>query len=264
MKVDLNGRVAIVTGGSGGIGGATCRELAACGANVYICDINDEAGSALEKEICEAGGTAKYMHCNIFADEECKNVVDDAVNNYGRVDILINNAGGNIPLNKRGKIREYDVDGWDFSINVCMDGFYHLNKYAVPVMKAQNYGRIVNTGSVTGFRMGLRYQCAYNIAKAAIHNMTRCLAIEYAKYGITVNSVIPGTTWHKAFFDGLVGGDDGEHVKAKFLSHIPLGEPNIPDDMGNAFLYFCSPEAERVTGVLLNVDGGWASGYCKG
>ncbi len=261
MKVDLNGKVTIVTGGAGGIGGATAKVFADCGAFVYVCDINDEAGYALESEINEAGGKAKYLHCNILSDDECKNTIETIVKESGRIDHLINNAGSNIPLDKRGKIRNYEPEGWYFSINICMDGFFRFTKYAIPVMKEQKSGSIMNTGSVTGFRMGLRNQCAYNVAKAAIHNMTRNMAIEYAPYNITVNSVIPGTTWHKRFFEELAISDE---MKEKFLSHVPLGYPNIPEDMAYATLYLCSSEAERVTGVMLNVDAGWASGYCKG
>ena len=261
MKVDMKGRVAVITGGSGGIGSGMCRIFAENGAFVYICDINDEPGYALEKEITAAGGKAKYVHCDIMKDEDCEAVVREAASCFGRVDYLINNAGTNIPINKRGKIADYDEEGWSFTIDVCMDGMYHLNRHVIPVMKAQKSGRIINVGSVTGFRMGLRDQCAYNMSKAAIHNITRELAIEYAESGITVNGLLPGTTWHERFYKKHEVNDE---MKAKFLSHVPLAKPNSPEDMAYGALYLCSSEAERVTGVLLNVDSGWAAGYCRG
>ena len=258
MKVDLNNKVAIVTGGAGGIGSAIAKEFAKNGAYIYLCDVNEENGKKIEKELLNEGGLAKFMRCDVRSDEDCKTVVDDALKEHGKIDILVNNAGGNIALDRRGKIRQYTEEGWDFSIDVCMDGMFHFNRYVLPAMKKSG-GRIINTGSVTGFRAGLRNQCAYNMAKAAIHSLTRSLAIEYAQYGITVNSIIPGTTWHENFYKGLGVTED---TKQKFLSHVPLKQPNTPQDMANGALYLCSEEAKRVTGVLFNIDGGWASGYC--
>ena len=259
MKVDLNGKTAIVTGGSGGIGSAICRALVKNGAFVYICDINDEMGKKLEDELNAEGEVSKYLHCDVTKVEDCKAAVDTAVAEHGYVDFMFNNAGANITLDRRGKIRNYEPDAWDFTINVCMDGLYHFSKYVVPVMK-QKGGAIINTGSVTGFRMGLRNQCAYNMCKSAIHNLTRNQAIEYAKYGITVNAIIPGSTLLEGFCKMLAVSPE---LKAKFLSHIPLGEANKAEDMAAAGLFFCSPEGRRVTGVLFNVDAGWAAGYCK-
>lgn len=261
MKVDLKNKVVVITGAAGGIGTATSKLFAEMGAFIYVCDITDEIGNKLVEEINNSGGKAKYMHCDVRNEAECKAIIDDAVSEHGGVDILIHNAGYNLILDDRGKIREYKDTGWKLSIDICIDGMYNLNKYALPVMKEKGCGKIINTGSVTGFRMGLRNQCAYNIAKAAIHNITRTLAIEYAKYGITVNCVIPGSTWHKKFYEAAAYN---EELKAKFLTHIPLKEPNVPENIANGSLYLCSPEADRVTGVLLNIDGGWASGYCRG
>ena len=260
MKVDLNGKTAIITGGSGGIGSAIGRALIANGAFVYICDINDEKGAEVVAEMNADGEKARFLHCDVTSEDDCRTVVEAAVKERGYVDFMFNNAGANIVIERRGKIRNYEAEAWDFTVNACLDGLYHFSKYVVPVMKEKG-GAIVNTGSVTGFRMGLRNQAAYNMSKAAIHSLTRAEAIEYAKYGITVNSIIPGTTWHEAFYKSLA---TSEEMKQKFLSHVPLGEPNTPDDMAAAALFFVSPEGRRVTGVLLNVDGGWASGYCKG
>ncbi len=261
MRVDLKDKTVIITGCSGGIGSETARIFAENGAFIYVCDINDEPGIKLTEEINASGGKAKYMHCDVRSDADCRAIVEDAVAERGGVDILIHNAGFNVVIDKRGKIRDYKDDGWDLSIDICMDGMYNLNKYALPFMKKNGYGRIINTGSVTGLRMGLRNQCAYNMAKAAIHNMTRNLAIEYAEFGITVNCIIPGSTWHKQFFESVAYNDE---LRAKFLTHIPLKTPNLPEDIANGSLFLCSPEADRITGVLLNPDGGWAAGYCRG
>ncbi len=260
LKTDLTGKIALVTGAAGGIGSGISRALAANGAVVYLADRDEERGLALEKELNDAGLKAFFAKGDVSSEDDCRRTIDRMVSESGGIDILVNNAGGNIELERRGKVHEYYYDAWLETIDKCMDGGYYMLHFAIPHMK-QRGGRVIYTGSVTGYRMGLRNQCAYNVAKAAIHNMTRCSAIELAPYKITVNSVIPGTTWHKNFYDTLLK-DPG--MKPKFLSHVPLYEPNSPDDMAEAVLYFVSKEAERTTGVLMPVDGGWSAGYCRG
>lgn len=260
MNRDFTGKTAVITGGAGGIGSAMVRKFAACGADVYIIDINDESGNALEKELKEAGKNVRYIHCSVYKADEVNSAVEAVVKEKGKIDFLLNNAGANIALDKRGKIRKYSDAGWNFTVDVCMDGVYHFTKCVLPHMIKNGGGKIINTGSVTGMRMGLRNQCAYNMAKAAIHNMSRATAAKYAKYNITVNCVIPGTTWHENFYKSLCG--DQDKLK-QFLSHVPISKPNTPEDMANAAAWLCSEEADRVTGLLMNIDGGWAASYCK-
>lgn len=121
MKVDLNNKVAIVTGGAGGIGSAIAKEFAKNGAYIYLCDVNEENGKKIEQELLNEGGLAKFMRCDVRSDEDCKTVVEDALKEHGKIDILVNNAGGNIALDRRGKIRQYTEEGWDFSIDVCWE-----------------------------------------------------------------------------------------------------------------------------------------------
>lgn len=259
IKTDLTGKVALVTGGTGGIGSVICETLAANGATVYITGRNIEKGTEVLNHITEAGGKAYFVQCDISVEEDVKKLFAQVEAENGGVDFLINNAGGNIALERRGSIQDYHDDAWDETIDMCMDGTYYLTHYALPYMK-QHGGRIINTGSVTGFRMGLRNQAAYNITKAAIHNMTRTSAPELAPYHITVNCVIPGSTWHKNFAAQLL---KDPAMKEKFLSHIPIGEANAPEDMAAAVMLFLSEEGSRMTGIMLNVDGGWAAGFCK-
>ena len=162
-------------------------------------------------------------------------------------------------MERRNKVYKYLPDAWSETLDRCMDGGFFFTRLAVPLMKEKGRGRIVNIGSVTGFRMGLRVQSAYNVAKAAIHNMTRCSAIELAPFHITVNCVMPGTTWHQNFFTA-----QDPSLGEKFLSHVPLHEPCSPEDIATGVLFFASDEAEHVTGVTMPVDGGWSCGYCKG
>ena len=259
MKIDLTGKVALVTGGTGGIGGEVCRQLAANGATVYVNGRNAERGEEVVKDILAAGGKAIFVQGDISLEEDCNRIFAVIEEQHEGVDFLINNAGGNIELDRRGKIMNYQDDAWDETIDKCMDGVYYLTRNAMKYMK-QHGGRIVNVGSVTGFRMGLRNQSAYNVAKAAIHNITRCSAAELAPYGITVNCVIPGSTWHKNFAATLLKDPS---MKEKFLSHIPVGIANAPEDQAAAVMLFCSEEGARISGVLLNIDGGWAAGFCR-
>jgi len=259
IKVDLSGKVPIVTGGTGGIGSVVAEAFALNGATVYLTGRNVEKGNAIVADITEKGGKAHFVKADVSSEEETKALVDRVAAEQGRIDILVNNAGGNIPLERRGKIYKYYEDAWHETIDKCMDGDYFYTKHAFPYL-AKNGGRIITVGSVTGFRMGLRNQSAYNMAKAAIHNYTRCSASEMAPYGITVNCFIPGTTWHANFAEKMLK-EPG--AKERFLSHVPVGQPNTPWDMANAALFFASEEGARVTGVLLPVDGGWSAGYCR-
>jgi len=258
MKADLTGKTALVTGGTGGIGSEICKVFAENGATVFVSGRNREKGEEVVQEILEAGGKAYFAQGDVSSLDDCKRILKQIEEVAGGIDILVNNAGGNIPLERRGKVYKYYDDAWNETIDMCMDGTYNFTHLALPYMK-KNGGRVINVGSVTGFRMGLRNQCAYNICKAAIHNITRCSASELAPYGITVNCVIPGSTWHSKFKQKYNFKDPV--MMEKFISHIPVGEGNSSEDMANAALYFATEP--RVTGVLLNVDGGWAAGFCK-
>ncbi len=259
VKTDLTGKVALVSGGTGGIGSVICETLAANGATVYITGRNTEKGNEVRNNTIEAGGKAYFVKCDISVEDDVKALFAEIEKQSGGVDFLINNAGGNIALERRGHVQDYHDDAWDETIDMCMDGTYFLTRYAFPYMK-EHGGRIINVGSVTGFRMGLRNQAAYNVTKAAIHNMSRCSASELAPYHITTNCVIPGSTWHKNFAAMLLKDPAN---KEKFLSHIPVGEANTPEDMAAAVMLLVSEEGARMTGILLNVDGGWAAGFCK-
>ncbi len=259
LKADLNGKVAIVTGGTGGIGSVVSEALALNGAVVYLTGRNVEKGNQNAEAIVSKGGKAFFLRGDVTSEEDTKAIIDKVIAEQGSLDILVNNAGGNIPLERRGKIHMYYEDAWHDSMDMCMDGDYFYTKYALPYL-SKNGGRIITVGSVTGYRMGLRNQCAYNMAKAAIHNYTRCNASELAKHGVTINCVIPGSTWHDNFAKKMLKNPE---MKQKFLSHVPVGEANTPWDMANAVVFFASEEGVRVTGVLLPVDGGWSAGYCR-
>ena len=259
LKINLTDKVIIVSGASGGIGSELSEELVANGATVIMTDVSDKGFAMAEEFTAKGPGKAIFIPADVSSDEDCKKVVETAAAQTGSIYAVINNCGYNVDLSLRGKIWQYQPDGWGKSIHYSLDGGFFLTKYAYPYMKEKG-GRIVMVGSVTGFRMGLRNQAAYNCVKAGIHNLTRNMAIEFAPDNITVNCYIPGTTWHKRFRDQALFKTQGAE---KMLSHVPAKRENTPEDMAATALFFLSEEAHNITGLLANVDNGWSVGYCR-
>ena len=260
LKIDLKDKVIIVSGASGGIGSEISRQIVANGGIAMMTDLLPDVED-LAKELTEKGpGKAAAVTGNVNDEEICRKVVETAAGFNGKIYGVINNCGQNVAIELRGKIWQYNDEAWKRTISTCLDGGYYLTKYAYPYMK-EDGGRVIMVGSVTGFRMGLRNQAAYNCAKAGIHNLTRNMAIELAPDNITVNCYIPGTTWHKRFKERLLS--HVENGQEKFLSHVPAKRENIPEDMAATAMFFLSEEAHNITGLLANIDNGWAAGYCR-
>lgn len=254
----FQGKSVIITGGAGAIGSAEARAFAAGGAHVFFNDIDEEKGAALCREIEQAGGRAQFFPVSVSDGEGIGKMVEKAAADTGGIHILVNNAGYNVGGNKRKPITEYDEADVRMVTNICLDGMYHCCRFVLPYMKQAGGGKIVNTGSVTGFHAPLKWQAPYNAAKAAVHNITRTMAAAYGKYHINVNAVIPGSVMNEGLKGMVYDTDD----KARsMIEHIPLGRTGRPDDIANAVCFLCSPYADYITGCLLNVDGGWAAAY---
>ena len=258
MKVDLQGKVAVITGGAGTIGSATARLFAENGAIVYINDISAErlesavsAFTANGLDVCGVAG-------DVRREEDIKALIETASKRHGYVDILVNNAGVNVGNEDRKPTWEYNPAAWRRVLDICIDSVYHCCKYALPGMIRAGGGRIVNIGSVAGWLAPLRLQCAYSSAKAGIINLTRSMAIDYAKDHINVNTVIPGSIPNDQLRSIMY--NDPEKHKSMF-EHIPLGAPGVGEDIGNAVMFLASPESRYITGCAINVDGGWSAGY---
>lgn len=258
MNIDLSNKVALITGGAGTIGSATARLLAGSKALVYINDINLNAGRSLEKSIREAGGDARFIAGSVLDDADIQKTVGTALDECGKIDILVNNAGYNVNAEARKRVGDYRETDWNKVINLCLDGMYSCCKYVLPGMVERGEGRVINIASVVGWRAPLKLQSPYGAAKASILNLTRTMAIEYGKYGINFNAVIPGSVLNSQVKEAVYGTPERE---ASMLAHLPLGKPGQPEDIGNAVLFLASPEANYITGCCINVDGGWASGY---
>ena len=243
----LTGKTAIVTGGASGFGAGIVRKFVAEGARVMIADLNTDLAQETAKQV---GGNVEVIHCNVADDASVRAMVEAVQTAFGRIDILINNAGTTHLPAPMEDVTEEDFDKV-FAVN-CKS-VYLTAKYVVPLMKAQGSGAILNVASTAGVSPRPRLNW-YNASKGWMNNATKGMAVELAPSGVRVNAINPvagETPLLKTFM-----GEDTPEVRAKFLSTIPLGRFSSPEDMGNAACYLCSDEASMVTGVCMEVDGG--------
>jgi 3-oxoacyl-[acyl-carrier protein] reductase len=254
MKVDLQGKTALVTGAARGIGQAIAEALATNGATVVATDVDAGALRA------PAGGAALRM--DVTDEAGVTAAIDEAVSRFGRLDIVVNNAGVNTAKH-RVTIDEFPRHEWDRIVNVDLTGLYLVSKAAAGIMKKQRDGRIINIASVAGL-VPLRLQCAFAAAKAGVINLTKAMAIELGKDGVLVNCVAPGsilTEGTKQLFYGT-GGQFSEKVQ-QMLAHVPLGRPGTVEEVAHAVLFLAAPESSYINGAVLTVDGGWTAGYTR-
>ncbi len=252
--LDLKGKVAIVSGGASGIGLATGKLLAQYGAKVVLLDVNQESGESAVKKIVNEGNFAIFKKCNVTKNEECKNTIEAVEKEFGRIDILFNNAGVTV----RKTVVDLTEDEWDFILDVGLKGTYLLSKYTIPVMVKGGGGSIVNTGSGWGLKGGDK-AAAYCAVKGGIVNLTRAMAIDHGPQNIRVNSINPGDT------DTAMLRSEGEQLGFKseidkFLVDSAKGRPlerlGEPLDIAKAVLFLCSDLSTWITGTALVVDGG--------
>ena len=243
----LRDKTVIVTGGGGGIGGATCRRFGDAGARVMVFDINLAAATKVADEIKAAGGMAAAVACDITDHE----AVAAAVACVGQVDILVNNAGWDVfRLFKDSTPAE-----WQKLIAINLIGALNLHHAVLPGMIAQGGGRIVNIASDAA-RVGSSGEAVYAACKAGIVGFSKTIAREHARHRITVNVVCPGPT-HSALFDGYKqGAGNPEKLEEAFRRAIPMGRIGEPEDLPGAILFFASDDAGFITGQVLSVSGG--------
>jgi 3-oxoacyl-[acyl-carrier protein] reductase/2-deoxy-D-gluconate 3-dehydrogenase len=257
MRVDLGGRVAVVTGGAGAIGTAICRMLAENGARVVVADINADGAAALAADLADA------MACAIDIASEASTTegVAAVLARYGQIDILVNNAGVNTHAH-RVTIEQFPKAEWDRIVRIDLDGTYLMSKAAlVPMVARGAGGRVINIASVVGIA-AMRLQCPFAAAKAGIVHLTRAMAIELGHHGILTNAIAPGSILSegtRALFYGR-GGNFSTWTE-EFMRHIPMGRPGEAEEIARATLFLASPAASYVNGQCLAVDGGWTAGY---
>lgn len=236
----LDNRIAIVTGGSNGIGKATSVKFAQEGATVIIWDINEEAGIALAKEI-----NGDFQKVNTADYEAVEAAMEAAIAKHGKLDILVNNAG----ITRDATLKKMTPEQWQQVIDVNLTGVFNCGKFAQEHMVAAGYGRIINTSSVVGI-YGNFGQTNYVATKAAVIGLTKVWARELGRKGITVNAVAPG------FIATDMVMAMPENVIDMMKSKVPIGTLGQPEDIADAYCFLASDEAKYINGTTLSVDGG--------
>ncbi len=246
----LKGKVAIVTGGGSGIGRATCLLFAREGAKVVVADYVAEGGNETMKQIKAAGGEAVFVQADVSKSTDVQNMIGATVRNYGRVDILFNNAGIEGPSSKLANLKEED---WDRVIAIDLTSVFLGIKYAIQEMLKQGGGVIISTASVAGM-VGFPGSGAYAAAKAGVINLTRLAALEYAEKNIRVNCICPGVI-ETPMVDRVVG----ERPRERIVRTEPMGRLGRPEEIANAALFLASDESSFATGAPFIIDGGYVA-----
>ncbi|MYC28767.1 MAG: glucose 1-dehydrogenase [Chloroflexi bacterium] len=245
MRVE--GKVALVSGGARGIGAATSKLLAQEGAAVVLADVLEAEGRATEAEIAEAGGRATFMLLDVTDEENWQRVIDATVATYGRLDVVVNNAG----ISGRANVEETQAETWDRVMDVNGKGVFLGTKLAIPELRKAGGGSIINISSIYGI-IGSETSAAYHASKGAVRIFTKAAAIQYASEGIRVNSVHPG------FVDSPMTAASHAlpEVHNLRIERTPLGRMGTPEDIAAGILYLASEESSFVTGSELVIDGG--------
>ena len=246
--MNVKGKVILITGAGGGLGSEMAKVLSKHGAKVWLLDLDAEKGQAATDEILSAGGDAWFVNMDVTSEEDWGNAVKLTVDTCGRLDVLVNNAGINI----RKPVEEMNIDEWCTMMKVNTGSTFLGCKYAIPVMRKQGGGAIINTSSVCGL-IGHKYTPeAYTASKGAVTLLTKAIASRYAKDGIRCNSIHPSTV-DTPFVQVLF---QDPQRKAERLGEVPLGRLASTLDVANAVLYLASEEAGFINGVALPIDGG--------
>ncbi len=250
MSGRLEGKVAVITGGASGIGEATVRRFVVEGASVVIADLQEEAGRALQSEL---GASTRFIRCNVTSEADVAAAVDLAVSEFGRLDIMFNNAG---IVGAIGPIADTTADSWNFTIDVLLNGAFYGMKHAARVMIPQGSGSILSTSSTAGVMGGLGPH-AYTAAKTAIVGLTKSVASELASSGIRVNAIAPGNTVTAMTAAVMTGDHTALEVAEQNMSKTsPLRIAGMPIDIANAALFLGSDESRVLSGQTIVVDGG--------
>jgi 2-hydroxycyclohexanecarboxyl-CoA dehydrogenase len=247
----LQNKTVIVTGGGGGIGGATCRRFGEAGSRVAVFDINLESAAKTAADISQAGGVAQAFRCDITDHEGVKAAVAAAEAALGPISILVNNAGWDIFR----LFKDTTPADWKKLIAINLTGALNMHHAVLPGMLERRHGRIVNIASDAA-RVGSSGEAVYAACKAGLVGFSKTIAREHARHGISVNVVCPGATNTALFDDYKKGAGNPEKLEEAFRRATPMGRIGEPEDLPGAILFFASDDAAYVTGQVLSVSGG--------
>ena len=250
MTIDMNGKVALVTGGSTGIGRATALEFAASGAKVVVANRTRETGEAVVAEITAGGGEAHWIQTDVTDAGEVESMIAATVERFGRLDYAFNNAGSG---GAGGWTAEVTPSAWDETITIYLRSAFLCMKYELDQMLKQGSGSIVNNSSVDGLR-AFPLAPPYSAAKHGVIGLTKSAAVQYADRGIRINAVCPGWTLTPPVAAAIRREPSAE---AKMIAEQPIGRIGRPEEVADAVVWLCSDRASMVIGVALPVDGGY-------
>lgn len=241
----LDGEVAIITGAAAGIGRSIAETLAAAGAAVVVTDLNPKGANEVATAIKTAGGEAIGLECNVTDDNQREVVINTALKNFGKITILVNNAGGGGPKPFDMPMSDFE---WAFDLNVF--SMFRLTQLAAPHMQNAGGGAVLNISSMAGENSNIR-MASYGSSKAAVNHLTRNIAFDLGPMGIRVNAIAPGAIKTQALASVLT-----PDIEKAMLKHTPLGRLGAVQDIANAALFLCSPAASWISGQILTVSGG--------
>ena len=243
----LAGKVSLISGGAQGQGAAEARMFAREGSKVVIADILDEEGAKVEAEINETGGDATFVHLDVTSESDWQRAADTAVSKYGKLDVLVNNAG----IWQKGLVADTTEEQWDLMLNVNAKGVFLGTKVAIAAMRKAGGGSVINISSTSGL-VGSQGAAAYAASKGAVRLLTKTTAVQYGKEGIRANSIHPGP------IDTAMGEQIWTTPEAReaAIGVTVLGRVGVPDDIAHGAVYLASDESTFVTGSELVIDGG--------
>jgi 7-alpha-hydroxysteroid dehydrogenase len=241
----LDGQVAIVTGGGAGIGRGIAKMFAGAGASVLVTDLKHETAEMVAEEIRAEGGTAEALACNVTKEEDLAAAVDKAIEKFGKLSILVNNAGGGGPKPFDMPMSDFR---WAYEINVF--SLFHLTQLAAPHMAKAGGGAVLNISSMSGDNKNKR-MASYGSSKAAVSHLTRNIAFDLGEMNIRVNAIAPGAIRTDALATVLT-----PEIEETMLKHTPIKRLGQPEDIAHAALFLCAPASEWVSGQVLTVSGG--------
>ena len=251
----LDGKVALITGGASGMGKVASGLFAREGAKIVLTDVADQDGEANAAEIRHQGGEAAYVHADVSKEADAKAMVDAAVERFGGLHVLYNNAGVMLP--EDGSVDATDERIWDITLAVNVKGVAFGCKYGVPALIASGGGSIVNVASFVAWMGAATSQTAYTSSKGAVLAMTREIAVEYARRGVRCNALCPGPIETPLLMQLL----SDEAKRQRRFVHIPMGRLGRAEELAKAALFLASDDSSFMTGASLIVDGGITAAY---
>ena len=251
----LENKVALITGGASGIGRESALLFGKEGARVVVVDLSEAAGEATARQVRDQGGEATFRRADVGSAADCKAMVEHALQTYGRLDVLFNNAG--IMESGDGNAEETDEAVWDRTMNVNLKGVFFGCKYGIPALRRSRGGSIINTASFVALLGAATPQLAYTASKGGVLALTRELAVVHARENIRANALCPGPLRTELLMKFL----DTEEKRRRRLVHVPMGRFGEASEMAQAAVYLASDESSYVTGTAFTVDGGITAAY---